>query len=81
MVRTHQHPRRAAAGRGRLTPRFRSAARIRGFARRLRADQSGGEIIEYVLIAGLSIVGTIVTVAAFGTKVAARWTTVGNSSL
>lgn len=49
--------------------------------RRLAADEAGGEIIEYVLIAGLIIVGTIVTIAAFGTKVLARWTSVSNSSL
>jgi Flp pilus assembly pilin Flp len=49
--------------------------------RRLARDESGAEILEYVLIAGLVIVGTIVTIAAFGSKVMARWTSVSNSSL
>jgi len=47
--------------------------------RRLLVDESGAEILEYVLIAGLIIVGTIATVAAFGTKVMARWTSVNSS--
>ena len=33
----------------------------------------------YVLIAGLIIVATIVTIAAFGTKVFAKWTSVNAS--
>jgi Flp pilus assembly pilin Flp len=43
-------------------------------------DEEGGEIIEYVLIAGLIIVAAISVVGAFGTKVVAKWTSV-NSSL
>ena len=46
---------------------------------RLLRDESGGEVIEYVLIAGLIIVATITTIAAFGTKVLARWTSVNAS--
>jgi pilus assembly protein Flp/PilA len=46
---------------------------------RLVRDESGGEVIEYVLIAGLIIVATITTIAAFGTKVLARWTSVNAS--
>jgi Flp pilus assembly pilin Flp len=42
-------------------------------------DDQGGELIEWVLIAGLIIVATITTVAAFGTKVLARWTSVNAS--
>ena len=48
-------------------------------AKRLLEDERGGEIIEWVLIAGLIIVATITTVAAFGTKVLAKWTSVNNS--
>jgi Flp pilus assembly pilin Flp len=36
-------------------------------------------VIEYVLIIGLIIVATITTIAAFGTKVMAKWTSVNNS--
>jgi Flp pilus assembly pilin Flp len=42
-------------------------------------DENGGEVIEYVLIIGLIIVATITTIAAFGTKVMAKWTSVNNS--
>jgi Flp pilus assembly pilin Flp len=48
--------------------------------RQLIQDEQGGEIIEYVLIAGLIIVAAISVVGAFGTKVVAKWTSV-NSSL
>jgi Flp pilus assembly pilin Flp len=47
--------------------------------RRLLADEQGGEVIEYVLIAGLIIVATIATIAGFGGKVLARWTSVNQS--
>jgi Flp pilus assembly pilin Flp len=46
---------------------------------KLVRDESGGEVIEYVLIAGLIIVATITTIAAVGTKVMARWTSVNAS--
>jgi Flp pilus assembly pilin Flp len=39
-------------------------------------DDRGGEIIEYALIAGLIVVAAIAVIAAFGTKVLARWNTV-----
>jgi Flp pilus assembly pilin Flp len=42
-------------------------------------DDNGGEVIEYVLIIGLIIVATITTIAAFGTKVMAKWTSVNAS--
>lgn len=50
---------------------------IRSFCR----DENGGEIIEYVLIAGLLLIGAIVFVAGVGTKVLARWNSVNSSSL
>lgn len=52
-----------------LTPTFR----------KLWKDESGGEVLEYVLIAGLIIVACIATVAAFGGKVLARWTSLNSS--
>ncbi len=51
----------------------------RTLLRRLLVEEHGGEVIEYVLIAGLIIVATITTIAAFGTKVMARWTSVNSS--
>jgi Flp pilus assembly pilin Flp len=46
---------------------------------RMTRDEQGGEVIEYVLILGLIIVATITTIAAFGTKVMAKWTSVNAS--
>jgi len=46
----------------------------------LLQDESGGETIEYALIAGLIIVATIAIISTVGTKVLARWSSV-NSSL
>ena len=45
----------------------------------LPSNDSGAEVMEYVLILGLIVVATIVTIAAFGTKVLAKWTSVNNS--
>jgi Flp pilus assembly pilin Flp len=52
----------------------------RAMLRKLLMDDSGGEVLEYALIAGLIIVAAIGLVAAVGNKVVARWTSV-NSSL
>ena len=46
--------------------------------RRVVSDESGGEILEYVLIAGLIVIGAIVVIGAVGTKVLARWNTVND---
>jgi Flp pilus assembly pilin Flp len=40
---------------------------------RLARDEQGGEVLEYVLIAGLIVVAAIAVIGAFGTKVLARW--------
>jgi Flp pilus assembly pilin Flp len=47
---------------------------------RLLSDESGGEVLEYALIAGLISVAAIAVIASFGTKVLARWGSI-NSSL
>lgn len=44
-------------------------------------DETGGEIMEYVLIAGLIIVGCIAAITAFGGKVLARWNSVNAADL
>jgi Flp pilus assembly pilin Flp len=46
---------------------------------RLCADQRGGEVLEYALIAGLIVVAAIAVIGAVGTKVAARWTSLDSS--
>lgn len=53
--------------------------RIKNRLNRLIRDDAGGEVIEYALILGLIIVAAIAVVGAFGTKVVARWTSVGSS--
>ena len=50
--------------------------KFKSLARRLVSDEQGGEVLEYVLIAGLILVATIVVIGAVGTKVVARWNTV-----
>ena len=53
--------------------------KLGGLFKRVLTDDHGGEVIEYVLILGLIIVATITTIAAFGTKVFAKWTSVNSS--
>ncbi|MDB5324783.1 MAG: Flp/Fap pilin component [Phycisphaerales bacterium] len=48
--------------------------------KRLVHDESGAEVIEYALIAGLIVVGCVFVIGKLGTKVLARWNSV-NSSL
>jgi Flp pilus assembly pilin Flp len=47
--------------------------------RRLLSDESGGEVLEYALIAGLIVVAAISVIAAVGTQVVAQWTSVNAS--
>lgn len=49
-------------------------------ARKLIADEAGGEVLEYALIAGLIIVASIAAVTTVGGKVVRRWTSL-NASL
>jgi len=51
----------------------------KGMARFL-ADEQGGEVLEYALVAGLIVIAAIATIASVGTKIFARWDAV-NSSL
>ncbi len=41
-------------------------------------DESGGEVLEYALIAGLIVVAAIAAITSVGTKVLARWTSLNN---
>jgi len=47
---------------------------------RMLRDESGGEVLEYALVAGLLVVGAIATISSVGTKVLARWNSL-NASL
>ena len=69
------HPKPETSG----PPEGSSLRGFPGVLRRLARDESGAEILEYVLIAGLIIVATITIIASFGTKVMARWTSVNAS--
>ena len=48
--------------------------------KQLISDEQGGEVLEYVLIAGLIIVTAITLITSVGTKVLARWSS-ANASL
>jgi Flp pilus assembly pilin Flp len=41
-------------------------------------DETGGEVLEYALIAGLIVVAAIAVIGTVGQKVVAKWTAVGN---
>ena len=52
-----------------------------GTLARLLRDERGGEIIEWALVAGLIVIGTIAVIGAFGSKVLARWNSVDGGAL
>jgi pilus assembly protein Flp/PilA len=45
----------------------------------LLSDESGGEVLEYALIAGLIVIAAIATIASVGGKVLARWNSLNAS--
>jgi Flp pilus assembly pilin Flp len=45
----------------------------------LIADETGGEVLEYALIAGLIVIAAISAITSVGTKVLARWTSLNRS--
>ncbi len=47
--------------------------------RKLVSDESGGEVLEYALIAGLIVVAAIAVIGAVGNKVVAKWTSLNSS--
>jgi Flp pilus assembly pilin Flp len=55
--------------------------RLKSLASRVIREENGGEVLEYALILGLIIVGTITAIGVVGTRVLARWNTISNSSL
>jgi pilus assembly protein Flp/PilA len=46
---------------------------------KLAKDETGGEVLEYALIAGLIVVAAIAAISSVGTKVLARWTSLNAS--
>jgi pilus assembly protein Flp/PilA len=45
----------------------------------LLADERGGEVIEWALVAGLIVIAAIAVIGAVGTKVLARWNSVNDA--
>jgi len=54
-------------------------SKARALLRRLLRDETGGEVLEYALIAGLIIVTAIAVIGTVGTKVLGRWTSLDSS--
>jgi pilus assembly protein Flp/PilA len=52
---------------------------VRTFVRRLLNDQSGGEVLEYALVAGLIVVTAIAIIGTVGTKILGRWNSLNSS--
>ena len=52
---------------------------IKNLVAKLAADERGGEVLEYALIAGLIVVAAIAVISSVGTKVLARWTSLNGS--
>jgi len=46
---------------------------------RMFKDETGGEVLEYALIAGLIVVAAIAIIGSVGTKVTAKWTSLDSS--
>ena len=53
--------------------------KLNNSVRAFLADDAGGEVLEYALIAGLIIVAAIAIITSVGTKVLARWTSLDSS--
>jgi Flp pilus assembly pilin Flp len=46
--------------------------------KRLFLDESGGEVLEYALVAGLIVIGALSLVGQIGAKVLAKWTSLNS---
>jgi Flp pilus assembly pilin Flp len=47
--------------------------------RKFLSDESGGEVLEYALIAGLIVVAAIAVISSVGGKVLATWSSLNSS--
>jgi pilus assembly protein Flp/PilA len=52
---------------------------LKAFLKAMISDESGGEVLEYALIAGLIVAGAITVIGSVGTKVAAQWSSLNSS--
>ena len=53
-------------------------ARIISNFKHLLRDESGGEVLEYALVAGLIIIAAISLIGQVGAKVLAKWTSLNS---
>ena len=53
--------------------------KLRVMLGRVLRDDSGGEVLEYALIAGLIVIAAIATIGKVGGKVLARWNSLNSS--
>ena len=51
---------------------------MRNLLKKLLTDETGGEVLEYALIAGLIVIAAIAVIGAVGTKVLAKWTSLNS---
>ena len=54
-------------------------SKVSTFFRRLLHDETGGEVLEYALVAGLIVVTAIAIIGTVGTKVLGRWNSLNSS--
>jgi Flp pilus assembly pilin Flp len=62
-----------------LTERGKQMRFIGRAVLKVMKDESGGEVLEYALIAGLIVVAAIGVIGKVGTKVLARWGSLNSS--
>jgi Flp pilus assembly pilin Flp len=52
--------------------------RMINFCNRFLLDESGGEVLEYALVAGLVVIAAISVIGQVGGKVLAKWTSLNS---
>ncbi len=52
--------------------------RIKSNARQFWNNETGGEVLEYALVAGLIVVAAIAVIGQVGAKVVAKWTSLNS---
>ena len=52
---------------------------MRQILKKVICNESGGEVLEYALIAGLVVIGAIAVIGAVGVSVVAKWTSVNTT--
>ena len=53
--------------------------RANQFLHTFLSDETGGEVMEYAIVAGLISIAAIAVIGSFGVKVLARWNSVNSS--